>query len=129
MLSYHHASVHSSKPEGYVLKIHGQGLYDVFLQVADFTVMESWQACINQDIMKHHTSTQTITAADAVAAFSPSSKTSEDGSIISLPQRHRSKSQPSLLNSESTFSQYPLLSASSSSSLSRKRRKTTQVEF
>ncbi|KAI8888725.1 periplasmic binding protein-like I [Backusella circina FSU 941] len=132
MFSYHHASVHSSQPEGYVLKIHGQGLYDVYLQVADFTIMESWQACINQDIMKHHTSTQTITAADAAAAFSSSPKLSDDGeSIISLPQRRRSKSQPSLLNSESTFSQYPLLSASSSSSssLSRKRRKTTQMEL
>lgn len=52
MISYTHAAVYSSKPEEYVLKIHGQDKYDVYIQLGDFVTMESWQACLNQDIMK-----------------------------------------------------------------------------
>jgi hypothetical protein len=52
MISYSHASVYSSKQEEYVLKIHGQNLYDIYIQLGDFITMESWQACLNQDIMK-----------------------------------------------------------------------------
>lgn len=52
MVSYSSASVHSANPEEYVLKLHGQDVHDVFIQLKDFATMESWQACLNQDIMK-----------------------------------------------------------------------------
>lgn len=36
MISYSYASVYSAKPEEYVLKIHGQDVHDVFIQLGDF---------------------------------------------------------------------------------------------
>lgn len=48
----HHDIIYSSKPEEYVLKFHGQILCDVYNQVGDFAIIESWQACLNQDIVR-----------------------------------------------------------------------------
>lgn len=52
MLSYSYASVYHSNLGEYVLKVHGQDFHDVFIQLGDFETMDSWQACLNQDIMK-----------------------------------------------------------------------------
>ena len=52
MISYSHASVCNTEEDAFVLKIHGQDKYDVYIQLGDFITMESWKACLNQNIMK-----------------------------------------------------------------------------
>ncbi|KAI9264650.1 periplasmic binding protein-like I, partial [Helicostylum pulchrum] len=151
MISYTHASVYSSKPEEYVLKIHGQDVHDVFIQLGDFVTMESWQACLNQDIMKQQEMSRKVTITRR-RMFSTSSSVTlkhnaeqhptiveEDTSDIqpsphqvSFIRRRRSKSHPSIL-SQSDNALHPLqLTSQSSSSCSilssatyRKRRKTS----
>lgn len=151
MISYTHASVYSSKPEEYVLKIHGQDVHDVFIQLGDFITMESWQACLNQDIMKQQEMSRKVTLTRR-RMFSTSSSvtlkhnTEEHPTIVeentsdilpsphqvSFIRRRRSKSHPSVL-SQSDDALHPLqLTSQSSSSCSilssasyRKRRKTS----
>lgn len=97
MLSYSHASIHSSMPEDYVLLIHGRNNYDAYIQLGDFVTMESWQACLNQDIMKQQ---QQYLVTVSAALQQASIKSSEDKvSIGSRRQlrRRRSKSDPTSL--------------------------------
>lgn len=82
MISYTHASVFSSEPEEYVLKIHGQDVHDVYIQLGDFLTMESWQACLNQDIMKQQQEmTRKITITRRRVVSSSSSMTLQQPSV------------------------------------------------
>jgi hypothetical protein len=47
-MSYHHASVYSAKLEDYVLKIHGQGWCDMYIQLPNLNAMNTWEQCFNQ---------------------------------------------------------------------------------
>jgi hypothetical protein len=47
-MSYTQATIYSAKLEDYVLKIHGQGLYDVYIQLPNLNAMHTWQSCFNQ---------------------------------------------------------------------------------
>jgi hypothetical protein len=48
VISYSQASIYSAKLEDYVLKIHGQGWYDLYIQVPNLSAMNTWQSCFNQ---------------------------------------------------------------------------------
>lgn len=125
MISYSHASVYTSKPEAYVLKIHGRDVHDVYIQLGDFITMESWQACLNQDIMKEMTrnphnnilvsssigttttaSSTTIKQDTSTASIVKDGKEDKDGiekedhtfSPQYVSRRRRSKSHPSILS-------------------------------
>lgn len=47
-MSYHHASVYSAKLEDYVLKVHGQGWCDMYIQLPNLAAMNTWEQCFNQ---------------------------------------------------------------------------------
>lgn len=47
-MSYHHASVYSAKLEDYVLKVHGQGWCDMYIQLPNLNAMNTWEQCFNQ---------------------------------------------------------------------------------
>ncbi|KAI8083134.1 7 transmembrane sweet-taste receptor of 3 GCPR-domain-containing protein [Halteromyces radiatus] len=48
VMTYHHASVYTAELENYVLKIHGQGMYDMYIQVPDLKTLELWEKRLNQ---------------------------------------------------------------------------------
>jgi hypothetical protein len=66
-MSYHHASVYSAKLEDYVLKIHGQGWCDMYIQLPNLNAMNTWEQCFNQkkpdylDFKRKPTDTTTAT--------------------------------------------------------------------
>ncbi|KAI8640132.1 hypothetical protein BD408DRAFT_445435 [Parasitella parasitica] len=114
MISYSHASVCNSinEEEDFILKIHGQDKYDVYIQLGDFITMESWKACLNQDIMKQQEQEEYL------FRKRPSSITTITTTTASTCHnrrpRRRSRSQP-----VKEQPSYPLLVSSvSSSSLS-----------
>lgn len=47
-MSYHQASVYSAKLEDYVLKIHGQGWSDMYIQLPNLNALNTWEQCFNQ---------------------------------------------------------------------------------
>ncbi|KAG0166384.1 hypothetical protein DFQ30_007243 [Apophysomyces sp. BC1015] len=47
VMPYSQATVYSVQLEDYVLKIHGQGWYDAYIQVPDVQAMETWQRYFN----------------------------------------------------------------------------------
>lgn len=54
MVPYHHVTVYSAKLEAYVLKIHGQGWYDMYIQLPTLTSLNTWQQCFNQKRPDYH---------------------------------------------------------------------------
>jgi hypothetical protein len=148
MISYSHASIYSSRPEDYVLLVHGRNHYDAYIQLGDFITMESWQACLNQDIMKQQQQQQQHILTMSAVSQPPPIKTSvedEDDTVSIIGKgplrRRRSKSDPTSLLAlrihGEQLKEYPLLasslsiastqsnnSESSSTSSFRKRRKT-----
>ncbi|GAA5809575.1 hypothetical protein MFLAVUS_002986 [Mucor flavus] len=48
VMSYHHASVYSAKLEDYVLKVHGQGWCDMYIQLPNLNALNTWEQCFNQ---------------------------------------------------------------------------------
>ncbi|CAO3660737.1 hypothetical protein G6F70_007165 [Rhizopus microsporus] len=48
VMSYTEATVYSARLEDYVLKIHGQGLYDMHIQLPTLTSLHTWHQCFNQ---------------------------------------------------------------------------------
>ncbi|KAL7319878.1 hypothetical protein PS15m_002964 [Mucor circinelloides] len=48
VMSYHQASVYSAKLEDYVLKIHGQGWSDMYIQLPNLNALNTWEQCFNQ---------------------------------------------------------------------------------
>lgn len=47
-MPYHQASVYSAKLEDYVLKIHGQGWSDMYIQLPNLNALNTWEQCFNQ---------------------------------------------------------------------------------
>jgi hypothetical protein len=47
-MSYKHSSVYSAKLEDYVLKIHGQGWCDMYIQLPNLNALNTWEQCFNQ---------------------------------------------------------------------------------
>lgn len=47
-MSYYQASIYSSKPEDYVLRIHGQGWHDMYIQLPNLNALHTWEQCFNQ---------------------------------------------------------------------------------
>lgn len=47
-MAYHHATIHTAALENYVLTIHGQGFYDMHIQVPDLKTLELWETRLNQ---------------------------------------------------------------------------------
>ena len=47
-MSYHQASIYSAKLEDYVLKIHGQGWSDMYIQLPNLNALNTWEQCFNQ---------------------------------------------------------------------------------
>jgi hypothetical protein len=47
-MSYHQASIYSAKLEDYVLKVHGQGWYDMYIQLPNLNALNTWEQCFNQ---------------------------------------------------------------------------------
>ena len=47
-MSYTEATVYSARLEDYVLKIHGQGLYDMHIQLPTLTSLHTWHQCFKQ---------------------------------------------------------------------------------
>lgn len=47
-MSYRHSSVYSAKLEDYVLKIHGQGWCDMYIQLPNLNALNTWEQCFNQ---------------------------------------------------------------------------------
>lgn len=54
VVPYHHVTVYSAKLEAYVLKIHGQGWYDMYIQLPTLTSLNTWQQCFNQKRPDYH---------------------------------------------------------------------------
>ncbi|OAD71510.1 hypothetical protein PHYBLDRAFT_187578 [Phycomyces blakesleeanus NRRL 1555(-)] len=48
VLAYAQAAIHSAQLNDYVIKVKGQGLYDMYIQVPDLKAVETWQRCFNQ---------------------------------------------------------------------------------
>ncbi|SAM05514.1 hypothetical protein [Absidia glauca] len=48
VMAYHHATIHTAALENYVLTIHGQGVYDMHIQVPDLKTLELWETRLNQ---------------------------------------------------------------------------------
>ncbi|CAO3619185.1 unnamed protein product [Mucor hiemalis] len=48
VMSYRHASVYSATLEDYVLKIHGQGWCDMYIQLPNLNALHTWEQCFNQ---------------------------------------------------------------------------------
>lgn len=124
MISYSHASVYNTEEDAFILKIHGQDKYDVYIQLGDFITMESWKACLNQDIMKQQEQEEYFFRKQPLSPLSSSSSSlstttaatssSEKSTCHHHRPRRRSKSQP--LKKQPS---YPVLvSSMSSSSLS-----------
>ncbi|KAL0135191.1 periplasmic binding protein-like I [Mucor lusitanicus] len=132
MISYTHASVYNSTnpEESFILKIHGQDKYDVYIQLGDFITMESWKACLNQDIMKQQEQEEYIfrkrPSSATITTSTTTTSVSENGSFYRRHRpRRRSKSQP--LKEQPS---YPLLVSSvSSSSLASSFRNRTMENF
>lgn len=47
-MSYNQASVYSAQLEDYVLKVHGQGWYDMYIQLPNLNSLNTWEECFNQ---------------------------------------------------------------------------------
>lgn len=47
-MSYHQASIYSAELEDYVLKIHGQGWSDMYIQLPNLNALNTWEQCFNQ---------------------------------------------------------------------------------
>lgn len=47
-MSYRNASVYSATLEDYVLKIHGQGWCDMYIQLPNLNALNTWEQCFNQ---------------------------------------------------------------------------------
>jgi hypothetical protein len=47
-MSYHQASIYSAKLEDYVLKIHGQGWHDMYIQLPNLNALNTWEQCFSQ---------------------------------------------------------------------------------
>ncbi|CEP09881.1 hypothetical protein [Parasitella parasitica] len=116
MIAYSHASVYNSTneegEEEFILKIHGQDKYDVYIQLGDFITMESWKACLNQDIMKQQEQEEYFfrKRPQSIITITSNSTASTCHNRHRRPRR-RSKSQP--LKEQPS---YPLLVSSISSS-------------
>jgi len=113
MISYTHASVYNSAnpDENFILKIHGQDKYDVYIQLGDFITMESWKACLNQDIMKQQEQEEYIfRKRPSSTTITTSTSLSDTTCHHRHRPRRRSKSQP--LKERPS---YPLLVSSVSS--------------
>lgn len=113
MISYTHASVYNSAnpDENFILKIHGQDKYDVYIQLGDFITMESWKACLNQDIMKQQEQEEFIfRKRPSSTTITTSTSLSDTTCHHRHRPRRRSKSQP--LKERPS---YPLLVSSVSS--------------
>ncbi|KAI8985941.1 hypothetical protein BDB01DRAFT_786934 [Pilobolus umbonatus] len=48
VMSYHQATIYSAELEDYVLLIHGQGWYDMYIQLPSLDIMNTWLQCFNQ---------------------------------------------------------------------------------
>ncbi|KAI8098409.1 7 transmembrane sweet-taste receptor of 3 GCPR-domain-containing protein [Gilbertella persicaria] len=48
VMSYSHVSVYSTKLEDYVLKIHGQGWSDMYIQLPSLNSLQMWEQCFSQ---------------------------------------------------------------------------------
>ncbi|KAI8644802.1 hypothetical protein BD408DRAFT_430233, partial [Parasitella parasitica] len=48
VMSYQQASIFSAKLEDYVLKIHGQGWHDMYIQLPNVNALNTWEQCFNQ---------------------------------------------------------------------------------
>ncbi|KAL7317119.1 hypothetical protein PS15m_003516 [Mucor circinelloides] len=125
MISYTHASVYNSAnpDENFILKIHGQDKYDVYIQLGDFITMESWKACLNQDIMKQQEQEEYIfRKRPSSTTITTSTSLSDTTCHHRHRPRRRSKSQP--LKERPS---YPLLVSSvSSTSLTSFRNRTKE---
>ena len=47
VMSYREATIHYAQLEEYVLKIHGQGMHDMYIQLPDLDVLKTWQSAFN----------------------------------------------------------------------------------
>lgn len=52
VMSYRDVSVHSAQLDEYVLKIHGQGLYDLYIQLPDLNALTTWESVFNGEFHK-----------------------------------------------------------------------------
>lgn len=99
MVSYSYASAYRSNPGEYVLKVHGQDVHDVFIQLGDFETMESWQACLNQDIMKQQ---------QMIRRFKNSSTSKKTPTTIytaTAPQGQETSKEPAIIGDEDKASE------------------------
>lgn len=53
VMSYSQATVHTAKLDEYVLKVHGQGMHDMYIQLPDLNALKTWEHCFNQRRSKH----------------------------------------------------------------------------
>ncbi|KAI8376578.1 uncharacterized protein BYT42DRAFT_605670 [Radiomyces spectabilis] len=140
VMSYSQATVHSAQLEDYVLKVHGQGLYDMYIQVSSLAAMETWQRCFNRRLQQeslffqqptHSSSTPPPTApaetgstediASVADGQEPSrpSKPNDSLAMLNLSQDHllvRHESEhtlDTLGNSNLTLPHYPVTRRSS----------------
>lgn len=52
VMSYRDVSVHSAQLDEYVLKIHGHGLYDLYIQLPDLNALTTWESVFNGEFHK-----------------------------------------------------------------------------
>jgi hypothetical protein len=126
MISYSHASICNAEEDAFVLKIHGQDKYDVYIQLGDFITMESWKACLNQNIKKQQEKKEyffkkqpflppsSSLSLSTTATVTATTTSSEESTCHYHRPHRRSKSQP--LRDKSPYPE--LVSSISSSSLS-----------
>lgn len=75
-MSYHQVTVYSSKLEDYVLKVHGQGWYDMYIQLPNLNALQMWEKCLNQkkpdylvDVKHKTTTTNTLKTEDPLESL------------------------------------------------------------
>ncbi|KAI9300663.1 hypothetical protein BJ944DRAFT_272660 [Cunninghamella echinulata] len=82
---YSHATIHSSKREAYLLKVHGYGLTDIFIQVKNEQDLQQWYTWFNSK--KQHESEQ-----NAIFSFLRKKSTKESTSATTTTTAHHKES-------------------------------------
>lgn len=68
-MSYHQVTVYSSKLEDYVLKVHGQGWYDMYIQLPNLNALQLWENCLNQKKPDYVIKPTTTTTKDQIESL------------------------------------------------------------
>lgn len=83
-MPYHHASVYSAKLEDYVLKVHGQGWCDMYIQLPNLNAVNTWENCFNQKKPDYLDFRRKNTATTAIMEDGDNETTSKQGSTLQV---------------------------------------------